>query len=90
MTRSIHERSDSFGRVFSAVAMAGPVALIAIASALSEGLARGQLVVFGCIGITLALGVALALRTAYGLGFRKAFELAVSKQNLEIGPEQAA
>jgi hypothetical protein len=81
MTTSPHDHSDLFLRAFAAVAILAPIALVMIAGTLPEGLARGQLIVFGYGGIVVALAAALVLRTVYGLGFSNAFKLAASKPN---------
>jgi hypothetical protein len=57
---------------------------------LPEGLARGQLIVFGYGGIVVALATALVLRTVYGLGFSKAFKLAPSNPNHRFATKQTA
>jgi hypothetical protein len=81
MTTSPRDHSDLFLRAFAAVAILAPIALVMIAGTVPEGLARGQLIVFGYGGIVAALAAALVLRTVYGLGFSNAFKLAASNPN---------
>jgi hypothetical protein len=84
MTTSTQDQNDFFLRVFATVAMLGPILLVMIAGALPEGLARGQLIVFGHYGIVAVLAAALVLRTAYGFGFSRAFQLAPSNPNHSV------
>jgi hypothetical protein len=90
MTISTHDHSDFFIRAFAAVAILAPILFVMIAGSLPEGLARGQLIVFGYGGIVLALATALVLRTVYGLGFSKACRLAASKSNHQFSTKQTA
>lgn len=79
MTTSAHDHNDFFLRAFTAVAILAPMLLIMIAGTLPEGLARGELIVFGHGGIVAALVTALVLRFAYVSGFSRAFKLAASQ-----------
>jgi len=71
-------RADRFVRGIAAVAMLGPMLLVIMAGMLPEGLARGQLIVWGNGGIAIALTLALLLRIAYAIGFSRAFQLALA------------
>ena len=84
MTTSTYDQSDFFIRAAAAVAILGPILLVMISGTMPEGLARGQLIVSGHIGIVVALATALVLRAVYGLGFSKAFKLAASKPNHSV------
>ena len=90
MTTSTHDNSDFLVRACASVAILGPLLLVMIAGTLPEGLARGQLIVFGDGGIVVALATALILRTVYGLGFSKAFKLAGSNPNHRFATKQTA
>jgi len=84
MTTRTQDYSDRFIRAFATAAILGPMLLVIITGALPEGLARGQLIVAGNGGIVVALAAALVLRTAYGLGFSKAFKLAAANPNYSV------
>jgi len=81
---------DFFPRAFTAVAIFAPILVLMISGTLPEGLARGQLIVFGYGGIVCALSAALVLRAVYGLGFSKAFKLATSTSHQQFSAQQAA
>jgi hypothetical protein len=71
-------RADRFVRGSAAVAMLGPILLVIVAGMMPEGLARGQMVVWGNAGIAMVLTLALLLRIAYAMGFSRAFQLALA------------
>lgn len=81
MTTFSKHHSDFFYRALAAFAMAASILLIILADRLPQGLQRGELIVDGS-GVALAfLATALVLRTAYGVGFRKALEIATTTSN---------
>jgi hypothetical protein len=81
MTTFTKHHSDLFNRALAAVAIIAPILLVIAASALPEGLARGELISGGC-GVVLAIvATALALRTAYAVGFGKALKIASQLPN---------
>jgi hypothetical protein len=73
--------SDFFYRALAAIAMAGSILMVFVADTLPEGLQRGELIVDGSGVVLAALATALVLRTAYGVGFRKASDIATAAQN---------
>jgi hypothetical protein len=90
MTTFTPNHGNFFLRAIAAVAIFAPILVLMISGTLPEGLARGQLIVFGYIGIVAALAAALVLRAVYGLGFSKAFKLAASTSHQQFSAEQAA
>lgn len=84
MTTFTKHYSDLFNRALAAVAIIAPILLVIAASALPEGLARGELISGGC-GVVLAIvATALALRTAFAVGFRKALKLSSRLPNFSV------
>lgn len=74
MTTSTANDKSFFTRAVAAVAILGPVLLVALAAALPDG-ERGELIVNGHIFLVGVLGVAIALRAAYDFGFERAHKL---------------
>jgi hypothetical protein len=84
MNTTAHNHSDFFLRAVVAVAILAPILLVMIAGTMDEGLARGQLIVSGHLGVVAILATALVLRAVYGLGFSKARQLAASQPNQSL------
>ncbi len=76
--------SDLFHRALAAVAIVAPILLVVAASALPEGLKRGELISGGCGAVLAIVATALALRTAYAVGFHKALKLSSQPPNFPV------
>jgi threonine/homoserine/homoserine lactone efflux protein len=84
MTTLNPNHSDFFIRATAAFAMLGPIVLIIVANTLPEGLARGELIVTGHIGIVVTLAIVALLRSAYVMGFSKAFKVAAAQPSRSV------
>jgi len=84
MTKFSTHHSDFFYRGLAAITMAGSILLVIVADRLPEGLQRGELIVDGSGVVLAVLATALVLRIAYGVGFRKALEIATAVSNNSV------
>jgi hypothetical protein len=84
MTTSTKDRSDLshfFYRALAAATMIVPMCLVVAASALPEGLERGDFIVNGHGVLLAVLVAALVLRAVYTWGSKKALENPTSEPN---------
>jgi threonine/homoserine/homoserine lactone efflux protein len=87
MTTSTKNRSDLgsfFYRALAAAAMIVPMCLVVAASALPEGLERGDFIVNGHGVLLAVLVAALVLRAVFARGFRKALKIVTSNPNRSV------
>jgi hypothetical protein len=87
MTTSTKNRSDLsnfFYRALAAAAMIVPMCLVVAASALPEGLERGDFIVNGHGALLTVLVAALVLRAIYVWGFSKTSKMETSKPNRSV------
>jgi hypothetical protein len=75
---------DFFYRTLAAVAIGAPMLLTIAISQLPEGTERGEFMVSGLGTVLAVLVTALVLRTAYILGFNKAFSIVSSELNRSV------
>ena len=84
MTTFTKKHSGFFYGALAAVATIGPILLIIAASAMPEGLEKGEFIVYGH-GVVLAiLSIAMALRAAYVVVFSNALKIAASEANSSV------
>ena len=84
MTASTVNRTDLFYVAIAAVVIIVPLLLVFAAGLLPEGSQRGELIVFGHGAMLAVVAVALVLRAAYAVGFRKGLKLAVPERNYPV------
>jgi hypothetical protein len=76
--------SAFFYRTLAAFAIGTPMLLTVAVSQLPEGTERGEFMVYGLGAVLAVLVTALALRTAYTLGFNKAIGLLNPERNRAV------
>ena len=72
MNTSSQKQNNFFIRGIASVAIIAPFLMVIAASTMPEGLARGDLIVYGHGVLLAVLAAALVLRAVYALSFSKA------------------
>src|ERR1022692_2798583 len=81
MTTSTKTHDNFIYGALGAIATIPPILLVVAASAMPEGLERGQFIVHGCGVILAVLATALVLRAAFAFGFSMALKMAASAES---------